>query len=60
MVWRFEVEGKKFYHEHVTTRGKAETLRTQLKKQGWEEVKTKVVPKGIQVLWRGAPKKGKK
>lgn len=53
MVWRFELEGKKWYHEHCKTRGEAETLRTRLKKQGWEEIKTKVVPKGIQVLWRG-------
>lgn len=58
MVWRFETDGKKYYHEHVTTRGQAETLRTRLKKEGWEEVRTLKTPKGFQVLWRG--KKGKK
>lgn len=57
MVWRYEHDGAKYYHEHVVTRGRAETLRTQLKKQGWDEVRTVKTAKGIQVLWRGKPKK---
>lgn len=57
MVWRYEHDGAKYYHEFVESRGRAETLRTQLKKQGWAEVRTVTTPKGIQVLWRGKPRK---
>jgi len=52
MVWRVEVEGKKFYHRSVHTRGAAEALRTKLKKT-YEVVKTQKTEKGFTVLWRG-------
>jgi hypothetical protein len=60
MVWRYVKDGEKYYYENVNTRGQAETVRTQLKKQGWKEVKTEKTEKGFKVLWRGAPKKARK
>jgi len=60
MVWRKKIEGVKYYTKEVETRGQAEGLRTKLKNEGYEVVKSTKTPKGYLMMWRKKARKGKK